>query len=372
MTKKTVVAFLYSAVLCLSATATERSAQARLSDPYLGQTPPAGTAGTARLAVVTYLQRGDQEHSAAMLVDSIRRWGGEYADCPIYVVLADPGRTGFRLKGKKVYFVPLTLNESVRSYPFAAKAFAAAKVEDLTAGKAGTLLWLDPETILLGPPKEYDLKAGSAAAVAPAMLINTGQAENEPVDAYWGPIYKRCGLDPAKIFVVETFVDCKKVRAWLNCGMFSVRPERGLLREWAKILADLIDDQDYQRTAVTDRIHRTFLHQAVISTLIVAKLERREIHMLPWGYNYPLYCHDLDFTTLTGATYKVPAHKKAKTLDELTSVFVEAFFSARADWIKFIPPAGEPLKSWLIREREEIFGKNVGRFPRDPSTASPG
>ena len=147
----------------------------------------------------------------------------------------------------------------------ATKAFAAAKVEEMTAGKIGTLVWLDPETIILGPPKEYDLKKGSAAAVAPVTFINTGQAENEPIDAYWGPIYKRCGLELKKIFPVETFVDCKKVRAWLNCGMFSVRPERGLFREWAKILDEFINDQEYQRTAITDGIHRTFLHQAVIS-----------------------------------------------------------------------------------------------------------
>ena len=316
----------------------------------VGAGAQAGEPDKANLAFVTYLQWDSQEYSAAMLVNSIRRWGGEYADCPIYVVLADPERTGFRLKDKNVNFVPLTLSDSVRKYPFAAKAFAAAKVEEMTAGKVGTLVWLDPETIILGPPKEYDLKKGFAAAVAPVTLINTGQAENEPVDAYWGPVYKRCSLDLKKIFAVETFVDCKKVRAWLNCGMFSVRPERGLFREWAKILEELLNDREYQRTAITDSIHRTFLHQAVISTLIVSRLERREIHMLPRGYNYPLFCHDLDFTTITGGIYKVPPHKKAKKLNDLTSVFIESLFAEHADWIKFVPPADEPLKTWLIQE----------------------
>jgi len=304
----------------------------------------------ADLAFVTYLQWDYQEYSAAILVDGIRRWGGEYANCPIYVVLADPERTGFRLKDKNINFLSLTLKDSIRFYPFAAKAFAAAEVEEKTAGKVGTLVWLDPETIILGPPKEYDLKKGSVAAVAPVTFINTGQAESEPVDAYWGPIYKRCDLDLKRIFTVETFVDCKKVRAWLNCGMFSVRPERGLLRQWAKILGEFINDREYQRTAITDRIHRTFLHQAVISTLIASKLERREIHMLPRAYNYPLFCHDLDFTTLTAGTYKVPPKKKAEKLNDLVSVFIESLFAEHADWIKFVPPADEPLRTWLIQE----------------------
>ena len=309
-----------------------------------------GEQGKPNLAFVTYLQRDDQEYSAAMLVDSIRRWGGAYANCPIYVVLALPERTGFRLKSKNVNFLPLALSDSARFCPFAAKAFAAAEVEKITAGKVGTLVWLDPETIILGPPKEYDLKKGSAAAVAPVTFINTGQAESEPVDTYWGPIYKKCNLDLKKIFTVETFVDRKKVRAWLNCGMFSVRPERGLLREWAKILDEFINDQEYQRSAITDRIHRTFLHQAVISTLIVARLERQEIHMLSKAYNYPLFCHDLDFTTLTAGTYRVPPGKKAKKLNDLISIFIESLFAEHADWIKFVPPIDEPLKTWLIQE----------------------
>ena len=310
----------------------------------------AGERDKANLAFVTYLQWDSQEYSAAMLVNSIRRWGGEYGNCPIYAVLADPDRTGFRLRDKNVTLVPLTLSDSIRSFPFATKAFAAAKVEEITAGKVGTLVWLDPETLILGPPREYDLKKGSAAAVAPVTLINTGQAENEPVDAYWGPIYQRCSLDLKKLFAVESFVDCRKIRAWLNCGMFSVRPERGLCREWAKILEEFLNDQEYQRTAITDGIHRTFLHQAVISALIVSRLERREIHMLSRAYNYPLFCHDLDFTTLTGGTYKIPPHKKAKKLNDLTSVFIESLFAEHADWIKVVPPVDEPLKTWLINE----------------------
>jgi len=302
------------------------------------------------LAFVTYIQWGSQEYSAAMLVNSIRQWGGEYSTCPIYVMLADPEATGFRLSRKNVELVPLSLSESIRYYPFATKAHAAARAEEMLAGKFKTLVWLDPEVLILRPPREYDLKAGYTAAVAPVSFINTGQAETEPVDAYWGPIYQRCELDPKKLFIVESFVDCQKIRAWLNCGMFSVRPERGLWREWATILDEFLNNQEYQNSAITDGIHRIFLHQAVITALIVSRLERQEIYMLPEGYNYPLFCHDLDFTTLTGKTYRIPDHKKAKKLNDLTSVFLESLLAGHADWIKYVPPIDEPLRTWLVDE----------------------
>jgi glyoxylase-like metal-dependent hydrolase (beta-lactamase superfamily II) len=77
------------------------------------------------MAFVTYIHYPYQEDAAAVLVDSIRTWGGEYRDDPIYAVLTDPRASGLRLKDKNVQLVPLELDESVRNYPFAAKAYAA-------------------------------------------------------------------------------------------------------------------------------------------------------------------------------------------------------------------------------------------------------
>jgi hypothetical protein len=299
------------------------------------------------MAFVTYVGAPYQEAAAAMLVDSIRTWGGEYRNCPIYVVLTDPKTHGIRLKDKNVELIPLKLEGLVLDYPFAAKAYAAAKVEELIAGKVRSLAWFDPETLLFHPPREMDLEDGISAAVAPVQFVNTGQAENETVNAYWAAIYKRCNLDLKKLFVVETGVDCKKIRAWLNCGIFAVRPDRGLCREWAKVLDEFLHNQEYQRTAIADAIHKTFLHQAVISTLIVSRLDRREIRMFSFGYNYPLYCHGLDFKVAAG-TYTVPAHKKAKKLNDLTSVFHESFWYKHPDWMSFIPAVEEPLKKWLV------------------------
>jgi hypothetical protein len=296
---------------------------------------------------VTYIGAPYQERAAAMLVAGIRKWAGEYRDCPVYVVVTDPSVTGSRLDGLNATLVPLKLDGAIRDYPFAEKAFAAAEIEGLLAGKAGTLAWFDPQTLVLGPPSEMDLTDGFSAAVAPVQFVNAGQAPDEPVDAFWGPIYERCGLtDLGRLFPVETKVDGRTVRAWLNCGMFAVRPDRGLCREWAAILGGFLRDADYQRTAVTDAVRRTFLHQAVISALVVARLRRGEIRMLSSGYNYPLFCHGLDFKTASGA-FRIPADKKASRLEDLTSVFLETLVFQRPDWLDLVPPAGEALRTWL-------------------------
>jgi glyoxylase-like metal-dependent hydrolase (beta-lactamase superfamily II) len=299
------------------------------------------------LAFVTYVSAPYQENAAAMLIDSIRAHGGAYRDCPVYVVLTDEDNApGTRLPRANVEILPLRLEVLIQGYPFAVKAYAAAKVEELTAGKFHSLAWFDPETLLLNPPKEMDLSEGIAAAVNPVTLTNTGQKESEPINAYWAAIYKACSLDPQKLFAVETGVDCNKIRAWLNCGIFAVRPERGLCREWAKILDALIHDPEFQHVHIQDALHKTFLHQAVISTLIVSRLERSEIHLFSPGNGYPLFCHNIDFQTSYGS-FRVPDHKMAKRLNDLTSVFHESFWFSHPDWLKSIPPADAPLKEWL-------------------------
>lgn len=299
------------------------------------------------LAIVTYVHLPYQQNAARALVECIRTWGGEYRESPIYVVVTDPGYLASGLEGKNVTRVPIDVAEPVRSFPYAVKARAAATVEAMVDGKVRSLAWFDPETLLFGPPREMDLGEGIAAAVAPVQFINTGQPPEEPVDAYWGGIYRRVGLDAAMVYTVETRVDRRTIRAYLNCGMFSVRPERGLFREWAAIQDELLNDAGYMKTAITDAIHRVFLHQAVITSLLVARLERSEIHSFSKAYNYPLYCHGVDFSPGTGVAYRVPEDTRPAKLNDLATVFYEGLFREHADWADLIPPTDEPLRSWL-------------------------
>jgi hypothetical protein len=307
----------------------------------------AGSGRTTPLAFVTYVHFPYQEKAAAALAECIRTWGGPYRESPIYIAVTDPGYLKGVLASTNVIRVPLEVGEPERSFPYAVKARAAAAVEGRVAGTVRSLAWFDPETLLFGPPREMDLEEGTAAAVTPVQFINTGQAPEEPVDAYWAGIYRRVGLDPGKIFTIETRVDRRTIRAYLNCGMFAVRPERGLLREWAEVQDALLGDAAYMQTAITDGIHRIFLHQAIITSLLVARLPRKEIRFLSHAYNYPLFCHSLDFSPGTGGPYRVPADTRPAKLNDLATAFYEGLFRRHEDWATLIPPADEPLRSWL-------------------------
>ncbi len=309
----------------------------------------------SRMAFATYIGDPHQEYAAAMLVDSIRRWAGRYRNHPIYVVFTDPAISGMRLRGKNIEAIHLETSESMRTYPFAVKALAAAAVEEKIAGRISSLAWFDPETLLFLPPEEMDLPQGVKAAVNPVHLTNIGQSESEPIHPFWSAVYKKCGLETDRLFTVKTMIDQRRVRVWLNCGIFSVRPEMGLLRKWAQLLEEMIRDDTFQKECVVETGHRIFLHQAVLSSLIAARLKREEIHLFSRGNGYPVFCHNTDFKTAKGV-FRVPPEIRAQRLNDLTSVFHESMWYGNSSWQEALPPADEPLKQWLREEYDRTIG----------------
>ncbi len=303
--------------------------------------PPEG-AGVAPvpLAFVTSMSSPAQGRSAAALAASIRAFGGPYAKAPIYTIVTNPEAVaGDRLRELGTIMIPLDLEASVRDWPLAAKAFAAAKAESLTAGKVRSLAWFDPDTLVLNPPAEMDLgDSTAAAAVRPVHVRNIGQPAGVPLDRFWAEVGRRCGLDPGRAFAVEPVVGGGEIKAYFNCGIFAVRPERGILREWARVLGEFVNDREFREGACADDQHRLFLHQAVVNDLLLARLERSEIRLLPASYGYPLHLHD-----------QVPAAKRPARLDDL--VCLHRDYAARAlgaGWIDVLPASAE-LKEWLRR-----------------------
>lgn len=276
-----------------------------------------------------------EERDAAMLIDSIHDFAGRYKDCTIYVAQTDPDRLSCEdLRGQNVELVPLKMNEEFRSYLFADKVYACAQVETMVTGKVQVLVWMNPQCLVLRPPTELELKPPQAAAVRPVHIRNVGSLANEPVNRYWSTVFKACELDPAKAFTVESFVDKQKVRAYFNSGTMSVRLDKCIFRTWRMNFEKLVSDKAFQRTIEDDRLHRLFLHQAVFSAVLVAKLQPSEIEILPPEYGYPLHLHD-----------KLPPERKAQSLNDLTTVICEDYFHG-PNWAQGII-VREPLKTWL-------------------------
>ncbi|MDH4272034.1 MAG: MBL fold metallo-hydrolase, partial [Candidatus Aminicenantes bacterium] len=292
---------------------------------------------SGRLALVTYVLNPDQERKAEVLIKSLRRFGGAYSGIPVYVVLGNPQDLPCpRLRQAGVELVPTDADETARRYPLAIKAYAAAQIERLVADRVDTLAWFDPETLVIGPLPALDLGKNFDTAVRPVFKVNNvGLAADAPPDVFWGPIYRATGLNPAKIPVVETLLEEQSIKAYYNCEIFSVRPRVGIFRRWAACLETFLKDPEFQRTACPDSLHRLFLHQAVLSAVVVSKTSASRRRDLPDSCGYPLNLHQ-----------NLPPARKAAAINGLSAVILETVWDDQPGWMKMME-SREPLKSWL-------------------------
>jgi hypothetical protein len=277
---------LVALIPCLSATSQAKS--------HAGsQTPD--------LEFATYCLSYDQEKKASILIKGIRELGGRYSQCPVYVVVHDTTRYGFKaLRQDNVILVQLTLPPDILNYPFAFKAFAAGKVEELITANGtepdhspATLAWFDPEALILAPPEDLDLGNRYQAALRPVYLFNgVGIKSDTVAGLYWGPVLKAAGVREDQLRGMNTEVDEVPVKSYFNCGIFSVNPYLGICRTWASVLREMIKDKTYQQTACTSQTRQIFLHQIVFSAVVVLKVNPDKIHRLPMNCGYPMELHN--------------------------------------------------------------------------------
>ncbi len=287
------------------------------------------------MAFLMMVESVDQERDVAFLMDSIRAFAGDAANVPVYVVLADSRVSGALVKARGARLVPLKRNPSFPAYPFLDKVWASAQVEALAEKDVDLLVWINAEALVVSPLRDLDLPPNEAAAVRPVHLQNVGIPAGAAPDDFWAVIHEAAGVTPERMFPVESFVDGRHIQAYFNTHIFAVRPQAGILRAWKETFESLIRDAAFQKAACPDELHRIFLHQAVLSALIVGKLHPGQIRILPPSYSYPLHLQD-----------QVPAERRARTVNSLV-VLVHEESLRNPSWLKVLP-ADEPLRSWLI------------------------
>ena len=276
--------------------------------------PPAPDSAQAGVAIATCVTDPTQVRNVAMLLASLRRFGGAFAETPVVVGVDDSVREPARaLDRPGVRLIPLDLPIDARGYPYAYKAYAAAQAEALFAGTADTLIWLDAEILVLAPPLPLVLDDAHDVALRPVFLRNAiGLAPDQPADAFWATILADNGLDLERMPVIETEVDRQQVSGYFNCGAIAVRPSLGLFRKWARQMSARLADRDYQQRACADGLHRVFLHQAVLSATVAARTDPARRHALPRSCGYPLHLHA-----------RLPVEQRAARLADLSVVLHE-------------------------------------------------
>lgn len=282
------------------------------------------------------------EAQAVLLVKSLRRFGGYLRDSPFWIFHFQPTFTPKIISELPCSrLIQFDSDQKTSGYEFGEKIAACALAEKMAKGEFKSLVFLSLDCLIVNEPILYDLSGFMQAAFRTPHIKNVGSPANEAMDDYWKGI---CDLikPPESPFTVETYVDLKRIRPYFNTHNFSIDPSVGVFGKWLECFCELVADNAFQRTACKDETHRIFLHQAILSTLLMKMMDIRRFRFLPPEYNYPMNFHK-----------EMPEDRKPRFLNELVSPVFEEKLAKIEDIARNIQ-IREPLLSWLCENLPQI------------------
>jgi hypothetical protein len=269
-----------------------------------------------------------------LLIKSLRRFGGRLGEFPIWLFCTDMKFSEGFSESDALKLFHLEMDSPFRNYPLAEKVFACALAEEMaTMSGVKTLIWLNPDCLILNPLDLFVLGDQYDAAFRPVHIRNVGSLANEPLDGYWRRVYEVVRVNQVP-YTIESFVDGQTIRPYFNTHCFAINPAKGILQAWQAYFLTLLLDKAFQDIYCQDELHQIFLHQVVLSAVLTKSIDQERIMMLPPEYSYPLHLQD-----------KLPTDKLVKSLNQLVCMVYEE--DTLLDGIEI----QEPILSWLNKNR---------------------
>jgi hypothetical protein len=284
---------------------------------------------------------GKSELDILLLAESLRSFGGELASNPLWVLV--PAQLGSlsdatlkKLSQSDIRVISLDIDPEFFKFPFAAKIAAAAAVEAQALGQTERLVYLDRDTIVLQEPAEFLIPPGISLGYRPVHHQLIGSAWGSALDAFWSLIYQVCAVPQENLFPMHTHTG-ELIRPYFNAGVYIIRPEKGLLRQWLEIFLRWYRQPQFKAFYQQYQLYAIFVHQAIFTGVLLHHLKPGELMELSPRINYPLHLHD-----------DIPLSQRPATIDQLVTVRYEDIFD-RPGWeAQFL--ISQPLRNWLFAQ----------------------
>ncbi|WP_131837255.1 hypothetical protein [Ancylobacter aquaticus] len=233
-----------------------------------------------------------------LLCESLRQFGGAYADCEIWAISPRPEHpvtpaVEHALQTLGVRVVTLPLNTTGSAYGSINRIVAGAWAErHMTTPYVGIL---DTDTLFIRPPTFVEAGAG----VRPVDHKGTATAGvDDPKDVYWGEICDLGGIPLDRLPLLRTTCCKTAIRASYNGGFLIARRSLGILAHTDKIFFETYR-RDLRPTPSATQIFASCgqagpeaaswwgSSQAALSAAISAKTD--DILIYDNAYNIPLH-----------------------------------------------------------------------------------
>jgi hypothetical protein len=246
------------------------------------------------LIFATYVEEAEDLWAANRLAESLRTFGGKFKTSQVWCYIPDHLEIGNQPMLNSLAEIGVEMHrvhvpEESRWLFYAGKVYASEAAELLAAQQNSLLVWVDADTMILHEPSDFALKPTVKIAYCPVMHNRSGTLYGQPPDNFWSRIYEKLDIPENLLFPMITPADNQKIRAYFHCGLLVVRPECGILSQWARDFETLYRDMVLTDMCRHDITRRIFLHQTALTGAVLHNVARHEMLELPATYNYPVF-----------------------------------------------------------------------------------
>ena len=236
-----------------------------------------------KIEIVICTEKGYLESMSKLLVASLREFGGDFKDTPIF---SYQPRKEFKISQETIDFfeknnveyVDLELNKEFSHYPFANKILASAHREQHT--NAEILIFLDSDVFFFNEPKEFADFGDADLILRPVDIKNIGAENLDDKNAiYWKKLYNLLGVKTRR--KVSTTVTNVSIWEYYQGGHVATLKKNDFCRTWHEnfikvMAAEIMPDQGI-----------SFVEQSVLA----ATVSQMELNVKKFAkeYNYPLH-----------------------------------------------------------------------------------
>ncbi|MHA1690260.1 MAG: hypothetical protein ACTSU7_01355 [Candidatus Heimdallarchaeaceae archaeon] len=300
-----------------------------------------------KIVFVTITSADGEDIQAPLLAASIRKYGGNLSEQPIWVLVPTQDKDiVYKLanifESLDVTIIPFSSDSNELTFPFTAFVCAAAKAEMLAKNKIDLLVFFDNNSFILREPSEFILEDGKTLGYRPVHYTLIGSEYTKPLDSFWEILYSKLDVTEDNIFPMKTHVDGKSLRPYINSGFMVIRPEKRLYQAWWNTYKEIYKESEFQKYYERDSLYTIFIHQAVLSSIILSKFDREELYELPFSYNYPLHLYP-----------ESPPKFQPDNLNDMVTLRYYLDKLQNPEWLDALP-FYNPHKSWVIEKLKEF------------------
>jgi hypothetical protein len=279
------------------------------------------------------------EVNSLILAESLRKNGGKLSESTVVCFFPDLEKEFHpkwvsEMQDMAVRLVPFDIKPEQTKKWFIGHSLAASKAEKLLIDETSEIAWFNPNTVIMQEPSELILQKDKSLGYRPVHHALIGSRYGEPLDEYWSLVYDICNVPEERIFPMKTHVEETLVRPYFNAGFLVVRPEVGILSKWSDVLIKSYDHPRLTKMYAQNQRYEIFIHQAILSGVILNRLEPEEMTELSALYNYPVHLHGEDETA-----------ERPTSMDDTIAFRHEGFY-AHENWRDEFP-ASQQLIQWL-------------------------